>query len=278
MAAAISSYLSACSASLAFCTSCSRSTILKTCAWASPLCFGGLKEKIGDVEYLNAEKRRRVALAAAAACCLCACRRDTPPPPSTFPRLCHHPKRRVLAEWCNEPGSRRQRSLLPHSQAMEGWQSHTSKERELFFFIFLLHSGDIMPCCSITLSLLFKYSHHKAKAWPGKPVWGGPSDLHGPPQRALTWPEGHAPPEAQNTQHYKGPPSSPWPTRLERGALSHLNHSIISSNAAPTLLIQPWGILHAIRLPRTKVINVMLQWQNAWRHAKRAISYPLANR
>lgn len=160
------------------------------------------------------------------------------------------------------------------------WRANslTHPRRGSCFFIFLLHSGDIMPCCSITLSLLFKYSHHKAKAWPGKPVWGGPSDLHGPPQRALTWPEGHAPPEAQNTQHDKGPPSSPWPTRLKRGALSHLNHSIISSNAAPTLLIQPWGILHAIRLPRTKVINVMLQRQNAWRHAERAISYPLANR
>lgn len=43
MAAAISSYLSACSASLAFCTSCSRSTILDVCV--AVLCVSELKQK-----------------------------------------------------------------------------------------------------------------------------------------------------------------------------------------------------------------------------------------
>lgn len=97
MAAAISSYLSACSASLAFWTSCSRSTILDV--YVVVLCASELIKSycvsMGNITVFALQLLTAV----------CATADGTPPPPpSDFPRLCHHPRGRYLARWRHGAG------------------------------------------------------------------------------------------------------------------------------------------------------------------------------
>lgn len=109
MAAAISSYLSACSASLAFCTSCSRSTILTGYWGVALLCseMKSWKNAICNAVKLNEDR------AAAVACYLRSCRRDTLAPLLTLLRgYVITLKRWVPGSWCNNPCKDAQRSCM----------------------------------------------------------------------------------------------------------------------------------------------------------------------
>lgn len=83
-----------------------------------------------------------------------ACDGTTPPPRSAFPRLCRHPKRRVLAEWCNSSGS-------PYRQSDTGSSGSQGRGGEGRHTLLLYH-----------INLYFKYTHDDIKKKKLHQLWG----------------------------------------------------------------------------------------------------------
>lgn len=118
MAAAISSYLSACSASLAFCTSSSRSTILDVCVVV--LCVSEL------IKSYCVQMWKLTVLALQLLIAVCATADGTPPPPpSDFPRSCRHPDGRGLERWRQRAGRSVADCLITRQNTVEGHKSHS---------------------------------------------------------------------------------------------------------------------------------------------------------